>query len=920
MSTNCFSKNRQFNLENPKDLAFIQQYMYASEDEFSDCSSIASEEEFSGEDVADGSDESEDEIHFHCDSVINGDKQEEAVTASEFSEPGEDTHTGKATNLGDVADSTDKSNVFLKIKKFSGVDDIESSPVDLSTNFSWDKQVSEKTSHFTALTPVSATGIDELSICSGTHSILETPKKSLNVPAGLTVLDVEEVICNMSSKRKKTTANDIIEYYHMQFSDKENKTKAQIALSKVLSKLKDQGKKKNCSEKLYDDFLFLFSDFGIMNSKEILQIMKCQSQHDTMITPQKSGPTSCSTPCTPSQSSVKLQGRKKMSWSSIKKNTVTKRVNDYARKVTSELSEFVDSSEGKVTKDYLLQRIVKNLLGDSFELREIPKPVKASKDLGLQICNRMSRRKMDRLRMHMKKNYSVSMTSRKRLQEEKKSRCTEVHDIRKVTNIKSIGVYSKFKDSMEQLVKQFDEQGIIPSSTGEDHTRLKIFIKDGFDGAGNQLKIKGCPTATMELMGYVALRIDDISEPGCAKTLWVNDCPNSHFCLRPLALILEKESADLIREMYKLYPESYEPFVVNIGKRPILVDVDIKRSMMDGKVQNIVSGRTGSYCHYCKFTAKTYYSKIINKNSEDPLSANLEFATYEQLIKAWDKIKHDMDAKSSERLGFVHEPISKQEYMSVLHMIINCCRTMLKNMAIAVSDLNKNKIDPTKKKTATFNAKWKQSKVEICAVLLEKMKIRTMEIGRGNTGSGLTGGEARKFFEKSDEVCDVVFPEGNVWKDKFKRVLRKLRVLLFLLMSNEPIVVPAYRAISRVTLDIIVREIPWMRIIPSLHKVLCHAWQFIERNDSRGLNVLSEEALEAKHAPARRIRMFNCFQGDTEINITQCHCHLQLESDPELVGEAMGKTVKTASKRKFDPTDRNFVALIDSKRKKYSET
>ena len=142
--------------------------------------------------------------------------------------------------------------------------------------------------------------------------------------------------------------------------------------------------------------------------------------------------------------------------------------------------------------------------------------------------------------------------------------------------------------------------------------------------------------------------------------------------------------------------------------------------------------------------------------------------------------------------------------------------------------------------------------------------------------------------------------------------------MLFLLMSNEPIVVRAYRAISRVTLDIIVREIPWMRVIPSLHKVLCHAWQFIERNDSRGLNVLSEEALEAKQGYARRIRKFNCFQGNTETNLQQCHYGLQLESDPVLVGPVMGKTVKSKSKHKFDPADRNIVALIDSKRRKLS--
>ena len=166
------------------------------------------------------------------------------------------------------------------------------------------------------------------------------------------------------------------------------------------------------------------------------------------------------------------------------------------------------------------------------------------------------------------------------------------------------------------------------------------------------------------------------------------------------------------------------------------------------------------------------------------------------------------------------------------------------------------------------------------------------------------------------EVCDLVFPDGNEWKEKFKRVMRKVGVLVFLLMSDEPIVVAAYRAISRVTLDIIVREIPWMRVIPSLHKVLCHAWNFIERNNSRGLNTLSEEGLEAKHASARRIRKFNCFQGNTETNLQQCHYHLQLESDAVLVGSVMGKTVKSKSKRKFDPEDRNYVALIDSKRQR----
>ena len=572
----------------------------------------------------------------------------------------------------------------------------------------------------------------------------------------------------------------------------------------------------------------------------------------------------------------------------------------------------------RVSKIKLLQQITKEFLGDSYEVREIPKKVEPSKVLSLQVETQMSRRKMDSVRSFVKNSCGVSLPSREIVYKEKKRRCVPVYHISESTNIKSSGVFCKFKDSIGQFVSQLNEMGILPpaAAPSEGHTMLKISMKDGFDGAGNQLKIKGCKTSTMELMGYVVLRVEDISDPENSKSIWVNQCPNSHFTLRPLALILEKESADLIRELYKLYPESYAPFVVNIGKRPILIHVDIKRSMLDGKVQNIISGRTGSYCRYCKFTASTYYGKVLNKNCDNPLTARLLFVTYEDLLNAYEQVKGDLDKKSSKRLGFCHKPISKQEHMSVLHMIINCCRTIIKNIAIAVSELNKGTIDPIKKKSQKFNATWKKEKSLICGLLLEKLKIRTMEIGRGNTGSGLTGGEARKFFQKTDEICDLVFPDGNKWKSIFKRVLKKLGVLLFLLMSNEPINVPAYRAISFVTLDIIVREIPWMRVIPSLHMVLCHGWEFIERNNSTGLNILSEEALESKHPRARNIRNFNCYQGNTDVNLLQCHQHLQLESDPVLVKNKMGKTFKSKSKRHFDPTDRNYVALIDSKRKK----
>ena len=903
--------HKKFNMDNPNDREFILQYMLAdvSEEDSTDSCILDSEDEFSGEDVGDDSDleDSDDDIEINCEV---GRELATLHCEKEIVESVNDQHLSKSPLLQEEDISCGTESSLGKTISFESND--------VNTLFS---PTSVRVQHGSEIeTPVTATRIDKMSICSGTPVAdinCQSPISSKNlVMNGLNISHIARIRDEFICKKRKVTAACILEYLGMEFDNPENRKNARIQLSKEIAKQKEEAKNGK-KDLLYSskEIVISFKGFGVINPEDVMRKIDRFSLTPRTCSPKNKSCNIDNTPCRSSQSSA---GRKKKDWGSIQKSAVLKRIDKKSKDVATELTNFVEESGDRVSKIKLLQQITKEFLGDSYEVREIPKKVEPSKVLSLQVETQMSRRKMDSVRSFVKNSCGVSLPSREIVYKEKKRRCVPVYHISESTNIKSSGVFCKFKDSIGQFVSQLNEMGILPpaAAPSEGHTMLKISMKDGFDGAGNQLKIKGCKTSTMELMGYVVLRVEDISDPENSKSIWVNQCPNSHFTLRPLALILEKESADLIRELYKLYPESYTPFVVNIGKRPILIHVDIKRSMLDGKVQNIISGRTGSYCRYCKFTASTYYGKVLNKNCDNPLTARLLFVTYEDLLNAYEQVKGDLDKKSSKRLGFCHKPISKQEHMSVLHMIINCCRTIIKNIAIAVSELNKGTIDPIKKKSQKFNATWKKEKSLICGLLLEKLKIRTMEIGRGNTGSGLTGGEARKFFQKTDEICDLVFPDGNKWKSIFKRVLKKLGVLLFLLMSNEPINVPAYRAISFVTLDIIVREIPWMRVIPSLHMVLCHGWEFIERNNSTGLNILSEEALESKHPRARNIRNFNCYQGNTDVNLLQCHQHLQLESDPVLVKNKMGKTFKSKSKRHFDPTDRNYVALIDSKRKK----
>ena len=82
------------------------------------------------------------------------------------------------------------------------------------------------------------------------------------------------------------------------------------------------------------------------------------------------------------------------------------------------------------------------------------------------------------------------------------------------TGIKSPGVYSTFQESLHKAAEELDDLGFVPNSPSDgSHLQLQFTVKDGMDGAGNQLKIKGQKAATMELMGYVVLEVHDVTDP-----------------------------------------------------------------------------------------------------------------------------------------------------------------------------------------------------------------------------------------------------------------------------------------------------------------------------------------------------------------------------------------------------------------------
>ena len=69
------------------------------------------------------------------------------------------------------------------------------------------------------------------------------------------------------------------------------------------------------------------------------------------------------------------------------------------------------------------------------------------------------------------------------------------------------GVFVEYRKSLTKTIRDLDELEMLPNGS---HNHLKIKDKDGKDGAGHQLKIKGAEHPSMELFGYAVLKVFDM--------------------------------------------------------------------------------------------------------------------------------------------------------------------------------------------------------------------------------------------------------------------------------------------------------------------------------------------------------------------------------------------------------------------------
>ena len=78
------------------------------------------------------------------------------------------------------------------------------------------------------------------------------------------------------------------------------------------------------------------------------------------------------------------------------------------------------------------------------------------------------------------------------------------------------------------------------------------------------------------------------------------------------------------------------------------------------------------------------------------------------------------------------------------------------------------------------------------------------------------------------------------------------------------------------------KDVTWISVPPSLHKLLAHSWELIEMNDDRGLKCFDESGLEANNKVLRSIRLKLSRKTSQSDNLEDVINRLWLGSDPKV--------------------------------------
>lgn len=326
------------------------------------------------------------------------------------------------------------------------------------------------------------------------------------------------------------------------------------------------------------------------------------------------------------------------------------------------------------------------------------------------------------------------------------------------------------------------------------------------------------------IISFVPLEISSKND-----ILWKNERPSSVRYCRPIKFQFIKETSVNTRKEYNLYMKKISelvPTTVTIGENTYNVSYDMKCTMIDGKVCNVLTDQKSSTsCNICGASPNQMNNLELIKNMKCK-EENYKFGL--STLHCWIRfmecllhVSYNIDFKNSSARGE-----------------------------------NKNLKEIRKKR--------------IQSDLKSQLSI-TVDVVKRGYGTTNDGNTARRFFSEPEIVASILGLDENLIK-KFANILQ-------IMASGLEIDLEKFHEYATETAELFVKLYHWYKMPPSIHKVLIHG-SHIMKAVNLPIGCLSEEAQEASNKIFKHARANNSRKCSRQANNVDVLHHLLISSDP----------------------------------------
>ena len=266
-------------------------------------------------------------------------------------------------------------------------------------------------------------------------------------------------------------------------------------------------------------------------------------------------------------------------------------------------------------------------------------------------------------------------------------------------------------------------------------------------------------------------------------------------------------------------------------------------SMVDGKMVGLLQGDTGAFCHLCTCTRD-------DANNIDLIENGFKInKDYESCSAAWEKLQTgEVMYSSKDRQGQCHENIAKTDllFFSILHAKLRSlgfCQKILYHLIAGQKDWTE------KARNACF---LDSAKAECIQHIRDTTGI-LMDTPTGNGGNTNSGPLATRYFDPKNRsnICSLILNSED--RGNYAQFLGYLNAFLAILQSVQSRK-RDIDSVSKVGIEVMChiktgfldeKGESWVYIIPTVHRMLGHAWELFPMNDGDPVARWSESPVES---------------------------------------------------------------------------